>query len=704
MSYNHELFVVDKHVMQSDWSKLLVTINTYNGYFKKWYIKVVAQKNQLRFYIQTSKRLPSTMNDLDAFLIKETDEEFGSTESASFFSGHLQASDNLISLIDYCEIKNKGSFEALAVEFYKSFFFKGSRKISAYLNKRGRTKIYKVNFVLPEKLLTLDLETNSRFIYKSPPKYLDITKALHLLQTDGNNCILKVDTFPYLQGDFYLSQNNYSFNKHSLLLGSSGCGKSKFLASFIENIYKNSNLRRNYKVVIIDPHASMENDIGGLGQVVDFKTMQNSIDLFVNDSKDVVASTELLMELFKSLIADQYNSKLERVLRHALYLLLVAENFNFTALRKLLLDLEFRSNMIKQLTPKLPNSIINFFLADFNEIRTSSYSEAISPIIAFIDEMEMLPVFNGKASDINLKDVIANNFLSVFSLDRTLLGDKVIKTIAGLVMQQLLTLIQRFSFDQHIIFVIDEVPVVENPILCRFLSEARKYNLSLVLAGQYFSQISEELKDSIFANVVNYYIFRISKLDANVLVDNINIKIPLEDTRDRKLRLLSEQNNRECVVRVATNDVLMPPIKARTLNFTPIPRKKQTETPPQIEREYSHPKVQIVQEQQKMPQNFGGMNDVKKEKSNEDYTFDFGQTETKTSAESFTFDFSSTSQPKQTLTQKHNKYDKYAYIFNQNQPSQAPKYNITNDSDFTFDIGDVDMDDILRETSSKKEI
>ena len=119
-----------------------------------------------------------------------------------------------------------------------------------------------------------------------------------------------------------------------------------------------------------------------------------------------------------------------------------------------------------------------------------------------------------------------------------------------------------------------KVFVIENPILSRFLSEARKYNLSLILAGQYFNQISESLKNSIFANVVNYYIFRVSKLDANVLVDNFNMKIPLDDTRERKIKLLTELNNRECIVRLDSNGILLPAFKATTLNYNSIPRIK----------------------------------------------------------------------------------------------------------------------------------
>jgi len=371
-----------------------------------------------------------------------------------------------------------------------------------------------------------------------------------------------------------LNQNSYNFDKHSVVVGASGSGKSKFISLLISNINKNNELKSKYKIVVLDPHAALENDIGGFSKIIDFKNKLNGIDLFINKSDDVISSTELLLELLKSLIEDQYNSKLERVLRHSIHILLTDESFNFSNLRKLLLDLEYRNVLIKKLKCNVPISVIDFFSSDFNDLKTKSYGEAISPIIGFIDEMEMLPVFNEQSDINNLKNTIHDNFLTLFSLDRTKLGDKVTKTISGLIMQQLLTIIQKHEINEHIIFIIDEVSVIENPILSRFLSEARKYNLSLILAGQYFSQISESLKNSIFANVVNYYIFRVSKLDANILVDNFNMKIPLDDSKEGKVKLLTELNNRECVVRIDSNGVLLPAFKAITLDYQSIPRVK----------------------------------------------------------------------------------------------------------------------------------
>ena len=451
-------------------------------------------------------------------------------------------------------------------------------KIRFYLDKNGVIKKYNVIFAIPTSILSADFEGNKRYFYKSSPKYLEINKILHLLNTDSNNALLSVNTFPYLQGNFYLNQNNFSFDKHSIIIGSSGCGKSKFISLLINNINKNESLKQKYKVVVIDPHAALETDIGGIGKVIDFKSNLDSIDLFINSNDDIVASTELLLDLLKSLIADQYNSKLERILRHSIHLLLTDESFNFRNLRKLILNLEYRNELIKKLKYNLPISVIDFFLSDFNDLKTKSYGEAISPIIGFIDEMEMIPIFNSEQNNENLKNSIHDNFLTLFSLDRTKLGDKVIKTISGLIMQQLLTIIQKQEIDEHIIFIIDEVAVVENPILSRYLSEARKYNLSLILSGQYFNQISDELKNSIFANIINYFIFRVSKLDANVLVDNFDMKIPLDDSRDRKIKLLTELNNRECIVRLDSNGVLLPAFKGITLDYTSIPRIKRTIT------------------------------------------------------------------------------------------------------------------------------
>lgn len=574
MKLTSEIYLTKKLISKEEWLELINTISNYNWLLRKWKIIITNDKNQIRYFVETRCSLPTTINKLNVFLLKPV-QKIESPKQRYTLLSFPKIGSNIIDLINYSEIRNKGTLKYLEIDFLQLYKNKIKSKIKFYLNKNGIIKKYNVIFAIPTSILSVDFEGNRRYFYKSPPKYLEINKVLHLLDNDSNNALLSIDTFPYLQGNFYLNQNSFSFDKHSIIMGSSGCGKSKFISLLIHNIYKNEKFKQKYKVVVIDPHAALENDIGGIGKVIDFKNKLDSIDLFINNSDDIIASTELLLDLLKSLIKDQYNSKLERVLRHSIHLLLTDESFNFRNIRKLILDLEYRNDLIKKLKNKLPVSVIDFFSLDYNDLKTKSYGEAISPIIGFIDEMEMIPVFNSEQNNENLKSTIQNNFLTLFSLDRTKLGDKVTKTISGLIMQQLLTIIQKQEIKEHIIFIVDEVAVVENPILSRYLSEARKYNLSLILAGQYFNQISDKLKNSIFANAVNYFIFRVSKLDANTLVDNFNMKIPLDDSRDRKIKLLTELNNRECVVRIDSNGLLLPAFKGTTLDFTSIPRIKK---------------------------------------------------------------------------------------------------------------------------------
>lgn len=191
--------------------------------------------------------------------------------------------------------------------------------------------------------------------------------------------------------------------------------------------------------------------------------------------------------------------------------------------------------------------------------------------------MELIPVFQEENTNASsLQDVIQKSFLTLFSLNRNVLGDSCVKTISGLIMQQLMALIQERKIDEHIIFIVDEVSTIENPILLKFLSEARKFGLSLILAQQYFEQISKKLQDAIFANVINYYVFRVSRRDATILSSNISMKLSRDDNEENRILMLINLGDRECVVRLGSRGVLLPAFKGRTVDFVPIKGVKKT--------------------------------------------------------------------------------------------------------------------------------
>lgn len=574
MTFTYEIYLLESKITKEEWQGFIRKISSYTGYLHKWVLTITFSDNKVRYFLNTKYHLPPSINGLKSFMLKIVEEDKDSFPKISI-PLLLELGLNSIDIKNHFAIRKNEEVKKIDIEITPLNEEKFLHKTTIKTLKNNFYKKYRLFLSTPTSLLTIDFKSNYNLSHKSVPKYLDISKSLPILGNSSTNSILKVDGFPYLQRASFLDQDNINFAKHSIVFGSSGCGKSKFLSLLVHNIYQNQNTKTKYKIVVIDPHASLENDIGGIGNVIDFKTSNDSINLFANNNEDTIISVELLIDIFSSLIPNNYNSKLERVLRHSLYLLLQLEKFNFSNLRNLLLDMGTRNELIKENVKKLPSSIIEFFLSEFNEIKTKSYTEAISPIIAFIDEMEMIPVFYENNISYTLKDTIDSNFLTIFSLDRTKLGDKVTKTISGLIMQQLLILVQNYSFKEHLIFIVDEVAVIENPILNRFLSEARKYNLSLILAGQYFSGISSLLQKSIFANVINYYIFRLSSFDAGILAENFNMKIPLNNTKEQKIKMITELQDRECLVRINSGGTLYPPIKCQTLDFTSIPRQRK---------------------------------------------------------------------------------------------------------------------------------
>ena len=570
-----EIYLTSKFVSRESWYSMFLKLSSYLGSFSRFQIFVVCDMNKIHYYVRTEEVLPTVLGELSDFMFKTSDVHwsFAYERGLPYMN---QLTDTIVDLMDRESLKKSRNIKMLELYFRN---VTGDRLLSRgylYISERGsviRRKLFKT---LSEVLLSVDFSKNKKYTYQSQPKYLDFQKSLPLLQSESVQALLSISTFPYFSKDYYLNLSTYSFDKHSLIVGSSGSGKSKFISLLISRLATTLDYKLKYKIVVIDPHASLEEDIGGLpnSSIVDFQSIEQGINLFVNSTDNVVVASELLMSLLSSYMSDLYNSKLERVLRHSLLLLLYHNSFSFKHLRKLLLEVEYRESLLSE---KLPDSIYSFFLTDFNEMKNKYYNEAIAPIIAFLDEMELIPVFQEENTNASsLQDVIQKSFLTLFSLNRNVLGDSCVKTISGLIMQQLMALIQERKIDEHIIFIVDEVSTIENPILLKFLSEARKFGLSLILAQQYFEQISKELQEAIFANVVNYYVFRVSRRDATILSSNISMKLSRNDNEENRILMLINLGDRECVVRLGSRGVLLPAFKGRTVDFVPIKGVKKT--------------------------------------------------------------------------------------------------------------------------------
>lgn len=578
-AYYFEIYITSDELLAEHWLKLYKALLSYLGVFAKFEVIFQCTDNVVRFYIGSGKDLSALSNNIDGMLLRPVSSQDIALPQASGKERFVQfvSGGNILDLAEKTAIKKSKHLE------YAVFTIRAVNAESAvvrsklYLKNAGGTWLVATKLLtgFPSQLLAINFVNNTHYLKKTIPKYLNIEKSLHMMVSENLDALFEVDTFPYFSRNYYLKLTNYEFDKHSFIIGASGSGKSKFISLLVDRLSKTA-LRMNYRVVVIDPHASLADDFAGIPEhkIITFGK-QDSAELFPGAGTDLTSATELTATLFKSVLADQFNPRLDRLLRFSLFTLMTAQAMSLENLKRFLTDVEFRTQIIDHVSGYIPQNVVKFFGGDYNELRTQYYNETILPLVSMVDEMQLQPSLVGE-SETSLARTIQENFLTVFSLNKVSMGDKVVKTVAGLLIQQIFLLAQARAFGQKIILIIDEVSVVQNPALAQILAEARKFNLTVILTQQYFGQVEKDLRDAIFANVYNYYTFKVSEEDARALEGNLNIELPKElieseqargvKESDIKIKIMTELHPRECLVRLMTNGQIVPAIKARTMD------------------------------------------------------------------------------------------------------------------------------------------
>ena len=131
--------------------------------FRRWKIIVTNEKNQLRYFIKTRCSLPATINGLNEFLLKPVSEI--NTDNYNYiFSIPSFIKDSIIDLINYSEIRNKGELKYLEITFTRLYQEKIRSKVKYYLEKNNNIRKYKVFAASPSNILSVDFESNKRFL------------------------------------------------------------------------------------------------------------------------------------------------------------------------------------------------------------------------------------------------------------------------------------------------------------------------------------------------------------------------------------------------------------------------------------------------------------------------------------------------------------------------------------------------------------
>jgi len=537
-------------------------------------LEAAIEGNEVRFFAHSDKNLADYGDQLLPFIATPVDDVAAPVATKRCYVDFSQR-ENLI-LLREREMLRRGR-KLFRVEYRVVKMLVGHFSVMDlfFIDDQGTTLRCTRRFFSPRHwLFAVDFHASIQYKKRKIPTYVKLQKVIPLLSGEPSDGLVEVLGFPYLSSKKYFPLLNFDYNRHTLIMGQTGTGKSKFIEFLLKDLRRRG-VFEEYAVVVLDPHAALYTDCADIPGCTNVDFIRSSCRLFAQIGQPNVA-TELTVMLFRTLMKDQFNPKMERVLKYVLFVLFSIGQMSLENLKLFLTDVVRRKEILAN--SGLPPNILQFFETDYLEMETRFYELSIMPILTLLDELTFLPISNFQDSD-TMQELIEKNSVLFLSLHQITLGQKATKLIAGLLIQQLFLLAQSRMLKKKILFVIDEVSVVQNDSLAAILSEARKFDLFLFLSQQYLQQVDEVIRNSILTNVYNYFLFRVSEDDARMLSNGLEFDFPesqllvphKESIGQReshlKLKMITELNPRECLVRVYANGKFMPVFKARTIDI-----------------------------------------------------------------------------------------------------------------------------------------
>lgn len=178
----------------------------------------------------------------------------------------------------------------------------------------------------------------------------------------------------------------------------------------------------------------------------------------------------------------------------------------------------------------------------------------------FISNEIMRPIIAQEKSSFNFRDIIDNKKILLVNLSKGRLGD-LNANLLGLILVGKLQMAALSRADAGpnlppFYLYIDEFQNFTTPSISSILSEARKYKLSLNVAHQYLSQLSDDIRNAVLGNVGSMAVFRISAEDAEVLVKRLDPVFSVSD--------IVKLDNRQAYVSMLVDGVPAKPFSIKT--------------------------------------------------------------------------------------------------------------------------------------------
>ena len=332
--------------------------------------------------------------------------------------------------------------------------------------------------------------------------------------------------------------------KHTVFLGSTGCGKTTAMSHLILSDINS----KNHSVVVVDAKGQLTHEL------LERTSTEHDEDIVVISptAKRVVGINpfeltkygiepeviaDYLLELFKGLYPEHFGIYSLDILSHSFLTLARIPNTSLVMLPSLLTNQSFRNKLLREL--KDPIGLESFWNW-FELLSEAQRHQILNPILNKFRQLLLRPQLRAMLGQTNpnfsLAEIFKSRKIVLIPLNKSVIGSESAKLIGSLITSMLWMLILRQSSvepskRQSVFIYIDETPSflgIPNANLDEALSQSRQFNVGWNIGFQHLAQMSPQLKAGVESNVANKIVFGLNLDEAREMA-KYTLEIDKED-------------------------------------------------------------------------------------------------------------------------------------------------------------------------------
>ena len=395
--------------------------------------------------------------------------------------------------------------------------------------------------------------------------------------------------------------------RHMYVVGQTGTGKSTFL----ENLALQDMLNGN-GFAFVDPHGDTAERLLSMvpkertEDVIYFSPADMAQPMGVNifefdtpDQKDflIQEALNMLYKLYDPQHQGIMGPRYEHLFRNAaLTVMADPTGGTFIDIPKLFRDQKFVQQKLKYVTDQ---NVREFWEKEMPQSqRSNEFGDVVSWFVskfgAFLSNEMMRNIIGQTKSAFNLREIMDNKKILLVNLSKGRTGELNSKLLGMFfVMKFQAAAMSRANIPENertdFALYVDEFQNFSTDSFATIMSEARKFHLNLIVANQYTTQLTSEIRDAVFGNIGTIVSFRVGQNDLEALAKYFQPAFSSDD--------LLRVPNYNTVTRTLVNGVPTQPFSMATLPPLGSPNEKLAGALKQLSgAKYGRPKSEVEQE------------------------------------------------------------------------------------------------------------